>query len=828
MSDMNKPEMTAQVLVAVGAVFLLISAYVMGVYIPNEKELDDDFESRTSFDGDMTLFDATKSATLQGNFNPENALNSYAAADGTNAEIVAKADPSKSDDEKTYYNFNASAFTSKNMTEENRILTFTDYNNYVDRTTWETKDADDPDDVFGYSLWNPNELPEKKNTQYPNPFVSSHTNNYVYVGEDKVSGIDCYKYTADETFEYSSDSVLALKANFDGFLPAGVEGTSYGEMQYKEVIWVSKETGQVADRELDITVNFIPDPRLAVLFQATEDLDSIIVYEGTLDGANITADRRTFSSGSIFAGTDNSTGAQRTYMNATGTLLVSGETEPRVNSTFLIDTHTQQVQVPAPDGTYISAGSTFFSIGSVCENSTVDNFTTYNYPNLFLTTHVNTYECVETTTVPGFIIPSANVVGETAVYHYRSTENDVLYDTTEANLPVFDPVNGYCMNPAVCGDRQWASLIAYALTQTSLGDDALLIPIKSNSTMDLPRLGTAEMLMAGDAMFGSAFHPLIQGSFVAINDYAADLGVTNSDGSPLTYDQMPFVLNKTHPALALGDVAVPGTLDAMMAGQAQLGSAFHPTVFAGISGKVAFLGINETMAAGMPWMISGDVDVGEDENVTNVMAMPVSAFPEMDMGAALPILEDQTLNLMMDYEENVYLDPVTATVLDQDFSILVTVTFPWGTQQVAQAIDVAYTDNQTWASSASRWTAEFGYTFIPGSPLRADNSNFTIMTLKGGYSDAEVADAKKTIEDTSSALSSARTMPMILIGVALASLVGGFYVYYQNNQGEMSSGMDDSSSEEAAPSMATTEEDTEEEAEDSGDDSEEESADSEE
>ena len=32
MSDMNKPEMTAQVLVAVGAVFLLISAYVMGEF----------------------------------------------------------------------------------------------------------------------------------------------------------------------------------------------------------------------------------------------------------------------------------------------------------------------------------------------------------------------------------------------------------------------------------------------------------------------------------------------------------------------------------------------------------------------------------------------------------------------------------------------------------------------------------------------------------------------------------------------------------------------------------------------------------------------------
>ncbi|MFL2940259.1 MAG: porin PorA family protein [Candidatus Poseidoniales archaeon] len=831
MSDMNKPEMTAQVLVAVGAVFLLISAYVMGVYIPNQKELDDDFESRTSFDGDMTLFDATKSATLQGDFNPENALNSYAANDGTNAEIVAKADPALSDDDKTYYNFNASAFTSKNMTEENRILTFTDYNNYVDRTTWETKDADDPDDTFGYSLWNPNELPEKKNTQYPNPFVSSHTNTYIYAGEEKVGGIDCYKYTADETFEYSSESILALKANFDGFLPAGVEGTSYGEMQYKEVIWVSTETGQVADRELDILVNFIPDPRLAVLFQATEALDSVIVYEGTLDGADITADRRTFSSGSIFTGTDNATGAERTYMNATGTLLISGETEPRVNSTFLIDTHTQQAQVQAPDGTYISAGSTFFSIGSVCENSTVDNFTTYNYPNLFLTTHVNTYECVETTAIPGFIIPSANVVGNTSVYHYRSVETDVSFGNLDQdgdgvddtpNLPVFDPVNGFCMNPAVCADRQWSNLIAYALTQTSLGQDALQIPIKSDSTMDLPRLGTEQMVLDGDAMLGGSFHPLIQGSFVAINDYAADLGVTNEDGSPLTYDGMPFVLNKTHPALALGDVAVPGTMEAMIAGQAQLGSQFHPTVFAGIAGKVSFLGINQTAAAGMPWMISGNVSVGEEENVTNVMVMPLSAFPEMDMAAELPVLEEQTLPLFMDYEENVMLDPVTATVLDQDFNIVVSIHFPWGTETIVQAINVAYTDNQTWSSSASRWTAEFGYTFIPGSPVRADNANFTIMTLKGGYSDAEVADAKKTIEDTSSSLSSARTIPMVLIGVALVSLMGGFYVYYQNNQGEgMTSGMDDSSSEESAPSMAVTEE-SEEETEKESADSEEE------
>ena len=40
----NLPEWTAQAFVAAGAVFLLISAYWMGVYVPNAKELSDDFD----------------------------------------------------------------------------------------------------------------------------------------------------------------------------------------------------------------------------------------------------------------------------------------------------------------------------------------------------------------------------------------------------------------------------------------------------------------------------------------------------------------------------------------------------------------------------------------------------------------------------------------------------------------------------------------------------------------------------------------------------------------------------------------------------------------
>ncbi len=52
----NLPEWTAHAFVAAGAVFLLISAYWMGVYVPNAKELSDDFESEISFDGDMNSF----------------------------------------------------------------------------------------------------------------------------------------------------------------------------------------------------------------------------------------------------------------------------------------------------------------------------------------------------------------------------------------------------------------------------------------------------------------------------------------------------------------------------------------------------------------------------------------------------------------------------------------------------------------------------------------------------------------------------------------------------------------------------------------------------
>ena len=57
MSNMNLPEWTAQALVASGAVFLLVSAYVMGVMVPHGLLAPNDFDADFYFDGDIQTFD---------------------------------------------------------------------------------------------------------------------------------------------------------------------------------------------------------------------------------------------------------------------------------------------------------------------------------------------------------------------------------------------------------------------------------------------------------------------------------------------------------------------------------------------------------------------------------------------------------------------------------------------------------------------------------------------------------------------------------------------------------------------------------------------------
>ncbi len=99
MSNMNLPEWTAQALVAVGAVFLLISAYVMGVYVPNAMKFSDDFEVNIYFEGTIDTFDFD-AETGTGAFVDNVGTGSYdptATKNEGGATLNVVADPSKSE-----------------------------------------------------------------------------------------------------------------------------------------------------------------------------------------------------------------------------------------------------------------------------------------------------------------------------------------------------------------------------------------------------------------------------------------------------------------------------------------------------------------------------------------------------------------------------------------------------------------------------------------------------------------------------------------------------------------------------------------------------------
>ena len=124
-------------------------------------------------------------------------------------------------------------------------------------------------------------------------------------------------------------------------------------------------------------------------------------------------------------------------------------------------------------------------------------------------------------------------------------------------------------------------MIAFALTQTSLGEDALQIPIRSDATMTLPRFTTdMSMIMSGEAIMGSQYHPLIQTSFTSIDDYATSLGLD------VSYTSMPFVLDPN----GTTSLPIPGDASCIMGtgdnDTCVMGSSFTHPLVAGIMGQV--------------------------------------------------------------------------------------------------------------------------------------------------------------------------------------------------------------------------------------------------
>ena len=84
----------------------------------------------------------------------------------------------------------------------------------------------------------------------PNPFVSGHTNTYMFETTEDVDGLEAYVYVADETgtnIEYMPATTSPLHA-----LSTELGATFY--ISYYERVKVDSESGTTLDRDLDITV----------------------------------------------------------------------------------------------------------------------------------------------------------------------------------------------------------------------------------------------------------------------------------------------------------------------------------------------------------------------------------------------------------------------------------------------------------------------------------------------------------------------------------------------------------------------------------------------
>ena len=106
-------------------------------------------------------------------------------------------------------------------------------------------------------------------------------------------------------------------------------------------------------------------------------------------------------------------------------------------------------------------------------------------------------------------------------------------------------------------------------------------------------------------------------------------------------------------------------------------------------------------------------------------------------------------------------------------------------------------------------------------------NDVVVLTLNGAYTDETVDDQiSGQIESVDQLTLGSKTLPTILIGGALISLLAGFYVYYQTGGGAAS--LDGMADDEASSSMAVAEEEsTEDEAADDTSNAEEDSSDGE-
>ena len=189
--------------------------------------------------------------------------------------------------------------------------------------------------------------------------------------------------------------------------------------------------------------------------------------------------------------------------------------------------------------------------------------------------------------------------------------------------------------------------------------------------------------------------------------------------------------------------------------------------------------------------------------------------------------------LEMDFFEDVWIDPVTGTVLDQKYDIQIKVpnkdecsdtnfttkeTCEAGADGIAGDDDTTAdtdesADDGTWIPYAysklmlrdivANYTAEAKEGAADTANIQAlaqyyQGNDVVVLTLNGAYTDKTVDEQISSQKESVDALTlGSKTLPSILIGGALISLLAGFYVYYQNGAPDLIS-LDDSGEGQAA------------------------------
>ena len=342
MSKVNDlPEWTAQALVALGAVFLLISAYVMGVMVPNGLLAPNDFDANYYFEGDIQTFDLDVE-TGEGVFVDNVGSGSYDPTKakeegGATLNLIGKPDG----DDYTILTQNFSLTENGIDGEGDWLGTISDTTenpSLLNRKTYEV-DGKQP-------AWTPTNVPEAGKTyNFINPVNSAYTDNFTCLDKRMLDGLEVMTCVAEsggnEKMKFvpgeGSDLEL-LQQTFESFNSLGFPGSAPMWFSYRAEYTVGTELGGVVDRVYNVTVYM----GVPTLLHLEDNFNFTTTYEGRVGGFNTaTFQTRYYDATGFRAGCVNKESSTDTHINVLGYLRIF-ENEYDENGTMLSPNYGRQ------------------------------------------------------------------------------------------------------------------------------------------------------------------------------------------------------------------------------------------------------------------------------------------------------------------------------------------------------------------------------------------------------------------------------------------------------------------------------------------------------